>query len=194
MSYTSKLSAELSFGFISILKSEKARVLRAEEAAGNEPVSLRTTDATGAPASVCAPRKSQLIGRFVLYCRSGGLFLRERVEGGGVSGCSNQRWRQGRPSWSRCAACGDLRGPTAWTSRGYFWRGFVRLDTSSKSREEGRGITDTLFVLREPPVIPAATWEWWRHVSFHGKRLVGDVNTPEMRLSALFRAPLGSVV
>lgn len=70
----------------------------------------------------------------------------------------------------------------------------MRLDTSSKSREEGRGITDTLFALREPSVIPAATFGWWWHVSFHGKRQVCDLNTPEIRLSVLLRAPLGSVI
>lgn len=95
--------------------------------------------------------------------------------GVGGWGGSSQRWRQGRQSWSRCAARGDLRGPTAWTSRGYFWRGFVRLDSSSKSREEGRGITDTLFALREPSVIPAATFGWRWHVYLLGKRQVTEL-------------------
>lgn len=43
------------------------------------PVTSRCPLRTGTPASVCAPRKLQLIGRFGLCRGSGGLYFRERV-------------------------------------------------------------------------------------------------------------------
>lgn len=159
------------FFFISILNSEKPR--------GVCCVQRKLPQIRRCPAhdrfhgDTCEQvRSAEVIWAIFRLCRRpGSLFLRERTglgvgRGGGV--VSNQRWRQGRRGWSRCAACGDLRGPTAWTSRGYFWRGFVRLDTGSKSREEGRGITDTL---KGPSGIPAANFGWFWHVYRLGKRL-----------------------
>lgn len=41
--------------------------------------------------------------------------------------------------------------------------------------EEGRGIIDTQFALREPSVIPSATFGWWWHVDLLGKRQVTEL-------------------
>lgn len=57
-------------------------MLRAEEDAGNEPVSF--THDTGTPASMCAPRKSELIGRFQRCRRVGGLGGAVASDGGKV--------------------------------------------------------------------------------------------------------------
>lgn len=46
---------------------------------------------------------------------------------------------------------GDLLGPTAWTNRGYFWRGFVRLDsTANPERKEEGSLTPCLRSDRHP--------------------------------------------
>lgn len=51
-----------------------------------------------------------------------------------------------RERWPRCTACRDLRGPTAWKSRGYFWRGFVRLDATSNPERKEVESMDTFCV------------------------------------------------
>lgn len=109
-------------------------VLRAEDATGSEPVPF--THDSKVPLEHLQARALRGSGtRLAAWnlCRGcSGLIWR-----GGWP--VNQPWKQGGPVWSRCAACGDLRGPTAWTSRGYFWRGFVRLDTAANPdrKEEG---------------------------------------------------------
>ncbi len=53
-----------------------------------------------------------------------------------------------RERWPRCTACRDLRWPTAWTRRGYFWRGFKCLDaTSNPERKKGESI-NTFFCVQ----------------------------------------------
>lgn len=79
--------------------------------------------------------------------RSSGLILAMRCpEGEGtqwheISGYLVRR----REMWPRCTACRDLRGPTAWTSRVYFWRGFKCLDTTSNP-ERKKGVSMNTFL------------------------------------------------
>lgn len=65
----------------------------------------------------------------------------------GYLGCE----REGGRRCPRCTACRDLRGPTAWTRRGYFWRGFKCLDAPSNPEgERGRGVHQYLPCFQIP--------------------------------------------
>lgn len=77
------------------------------------------------------------------------------VSWGGGKGHSDKRsgYLEGerggkRERWPRCTACRDLRGPTAWTSRGYFWRGFMCLDATSNPERKKVESIDAFFCVQ----------------------------------------------
>lgn len=85
-----------------------------------------------------------------LFRRSRGLILAVRCPKWGRNTMASYRatyeGERERERWPRCTGCRDLRGPTAWTRRGYFWRGFKCLDaTSNPERKKWESINTLLL-------------------------------------------------
>lgn len=136
----------------------KSCVLRAQDAAGSEPVYF--THDSKVPREHLRARALRGSDSWLAASSSAGLIWRG---GGSEVGKVEELVKVCSP--------GDLRGPTAWTNRGYFWSGFVRLDTAANPERKEEDHWHHVCV---QIAIPGSTRTLWVVVVVIGKRQVTE--------------------